>query len=45
MYEACVEALSNCEKKLIPGNKVGEIFDIHARTLDDHGYQKSRINA
>jgi Xaa-Pro dipeptidase len=45
MYEACVEALSNCEKKLIPGNKVGEIFDIHARTLDDHGYQKSRMNA
>ena len=45
MYEACAKALSNCEKKLIPGNKVGEIFDIHARTLDDHGYQKSRMNA
>ena len=40
MYDACVDALTNCEKKLIPGNTVGEVFDIHARTLDNHGYKK-----
>jgi Xaa-Pro dipeptidase len=45
MHEACVEALKNCEKKLIPGNKVGEIFDIHAKTFDDLGYNKARMNA
>ena len=45
MHEACVDALSNCEKKLIPGNKVGEVFDAHAKIFDSHGYNKSRMNA
>ena len=45
MYDACVDALTNCEKKLIPENTVGEVFDIHAKTLDDHGYKNSRMNA
>ena len=45
MHEACVEALKNCEKKLIPGNKVGEVFDIHAKTFDDLGFSKARMNA
>ena len=45
MHEACVQALKNCESKLIPGNKVGEVFDIHAKTFDDLGYNKARMNA
>ena len=45
MHEACVEALTNCENKLKPGNKIGEVFDIHAKTFDDLGYNKSRMNA
>jgi len=45
MYDACVAALANCEKKLIPENTVGEVFDVHAKTLDDHGYKNSRMNA
>ena len=45
MHEACVEALSNCEKKLIPGNKIGEVFDVHANTFDELGFNKSRMNA
>ncbi len=45
MHEACVEALKNCEEKLKPGNKVGEVFDIHAKTFDEHGYNKARMNA
>ena len=45
MYEACVEALTKCEKKLVPGNTVGEVFDTHAKTFDDLGYKKSRMNA
>ena len=45
MYEACLEALQNCEKKLIPGNTVGEVFDVHAQIFDNRGYNKSRMNA
>jgi Xaa-Pro dipeptidase len=45
MHEACVEALTNCEKKLIPGSTVGEVFDVHAKTFDKLGYNKARMNA
>jgi len=45
MHEACVEALKNCENKLKPGNKVGEVFDVHAKTFDELGYKSSRMNA
>ncbi len=45
MHEACVEALKNCETKLKPGNKIGEVFDIHAKTFDDLGFNKARMNA
>ena len=45
IYEACVEALKACEKKLKPGNKVGEVFDVHAEIFDKFGYKKSRMNA
>tara|TARA_B100000575_G_C23045140_1_gene601601 strand:- start:41 stop:1192 length:1152 start_codon:yes stop_codon:yes gene_type:complete len=45
MHEACVEALSKCEEKLIPGNKIGEVFDVHAKTFDDLGFNDCRMNA
>ena len=45
MYEACAEALNACQNKLKPGNKVGEVFDIHANTLDKFGFKDSRMNA
>ncbi len=45
MHEACVEALTNCENKLKPGNKIGEVFDVHAKTFDDHGFKNARMNA
>ncbi len=45
MHEACIEALKNCEKKLKPGNKIGEVFDIHAKVFDDLGYKNCRMNA
>ena len=45
MYEACVEALKACENKLKPGNKVGEVFDVHTEVFDRLGYKKSRMNA
>ena len=45
MHTSCLEALINCEKKLIPGNAVGDVFDIHAQTFDNSGYKKARMNA
>jgi len=45
MHEACVEALNNCANTLIPGKKAGDVFDIHAKTFDDLGYNKARMNA
>jgi Xaa-Pro dipeptidase len=45
MHEACLEALSNCEKKLKPGNKVGDVFDTHAEIVDKLGFKRSRMNA
>ena len=45
MHEACIEALHNCEKKLKPGNKIGEVFEAHANTLDNLGYKNDRMNA
>ncbi len=45
MHEACLEALTNCEGKLIPGNTVGDVFDTHAKTFDSLGYNNSRMNA
>ena len=45
MHEACIEALTNCVKTLVPGNKLGEVFDAHAKTFDNLGYNKARMNA
>ena len=45
MHEACVEALTNCVNVLVPGKTAGEVFDIHAKTLDDLGFNKARMNA
>ena len=45
MHKACLEALTKCKEKLIPGNTIGEVFNEHAKTLDNHGFNKSRMNA
>ena len=45
MHEACVDALTNCVKTLIPGKTAGDVFDAHAKTFDDLGFKKARMNA
>ena len=45
MHEACLEALTKCKEKLISGNTVGDVFNEHAKTFDNLGYKKSRMNA
>ena len=45
MHEACVEALSNCVNTLVPGKTAGDVFDTHAKTFADLGFNKARMNA
>ena len=45
MHEACIEALTNCVKTLVPGKTAGDIFDVHAETFDNLGFNKARMNA
>ena len=45
MHEACIEALTNCVKTLVPGKTAGDVFDSHAKTFDDLGFNKARMNA
>jgi Xaa-Pro dipeptidase len=45
MHEACVDALTNCVKTLVPGKTAGDVFDAHAKTFDDLGFNKARMNA
>ena len=45
MHEACLEALANCKSTLLPGKTAGDVFDIHAKTFDNLGFNKARMNA
>ncbi len=45
MHDAAVAALKACEEQLRPGKTAGDVFDAHARTVDDHGLQHARLNA
>jgi len=45
MHAAAVEALEACRKTLRPGKTFGDLFDVHAGTIDRHGYERARLNA
>ncbi|MDE0309460.1 MAG: Xaa-Pro peptidase family protein [Acidiferrobacterales bacterium] len=45
MSAACEHAISACKDVLVPGASVGEVFDTHARIMDDHGFRNMRMNA
>ena len=45
MHEACVAAMDACLDALRPGRPIGEVFDAHARVLDDAGCKAHRLNA
>ena len=45
MHAATVEALLACEDAIRPGAAMGEVFDVHARVLDAHGFSHARLNA
>jgi Xaa-Pro dipeptidase len=45
MHAACLDAMAACVEALKPGRPVGEVFDAHARVLDDAGFEAHRMNA
>ncbi|MEM8744045.1 MAG: Xaa-Pro peptidase family protein [Pseudomonadota bacterium] len=45
LYAASRDALQACEEALAPGNTVADVFDAHARTLDQAGLERYRLNA
>ena len=45
MDAAAREALAAVEAKLQPGSTAGDVFDAHARVMDEHGMTAHRLNA
>jgi Xaa-Pro dipeptidase len=45
MHMVAVAALEACKAALVPGEPIGDVFDAHARVLDEAGYQAHRMNA
>jgi Xaa-Pro dipeptidase len=45
LYKACLETITAIEEVLRPGNTFGDVFDTHARILDERGLTRHRLNA
>ena len=45
MHSACSDAMEACLEKIKPGLPMGQVFDEHAKRLDDAGYRDHRMNA
>ena len=45
MLDACTAALEACEDTLRPGRTVGEVFDVHAKVMIEHGYGEAYLHA
>ncbi|MGK6312424.1 M24 family metallopeptidase [Neorhizobium sp. DT-125] len=45
LYRACRETIQAIEEVLRPGHTFGDVFDTHARILDERGLSRHRLNA
>ena len=45
MHKACGDALNACQAALRPGRTVGEVFDVHAKVLNDAGFGRASMSA
>ena len=45
MHKACADAMEACLDKVRPGSAMGEVFDAHARVMDQSGMAEHRLNA
>ncbi|MBB4063409.1 M24 family metallopeptidase [Gellertiella hungarica] len=45
LYEACRETIQAIEAVLRPGHTFGDVFDVHARIMDERDLARHRLNA
>ncbi len=45
LYDAALAALRAAERAMTPGNTFGDVFDAHARIMEEHGLTRHRLNA
>ncbi|MCQ1575026.1 Xaa-Pro peptidase family protein [Neorhizobium galegae] len=45
LHKACLETITSIEEVLHPGQTFGDVFDTHARILDERGLSRHRLNA
>ena len=45
MYPVAIDALTAARQALRPGRPIGEVFDAHARVIDNAGMAEHRLNA
>ncbi len=45
LYNACLENIQAIETVLKPGQTFGDVFDVHARIMDERGLARHRLNA
>ena len=45
LYSACRETIEAVEAVLTPGHTFGDVFDMHARIMDERGLARHRLNA
>ncbi len=45
LYNACLENLQAIETVLKPGHTFGDVFDMHAKIMDERGLARHRLNA
>jgi Xaa-Pro dipeptidase len=45
LFSACLETLQAIETILMPGHTFGDVFDMHARIMDERGLARHRLNA
>ncbi|MEK1872737.1 MAG: Xaa-Pro peptidase family protein [Rhizobium altiplani] len=45
LYNACFETIQAIETVLRPGHSFGDVFDMHAKIMDERGLSRHRLNA
>ncbi|KRB50856.1 Xaa-Pro dipeptidase [Rhizobium sp. Root708] len=45
LYNACLETMQAAETVLTPGKVFGDVFDMHAKIMDERGLARHRLNA
>lgn len=45
LYSACLQNLTAIQEVLHPGKTFGDVFDVHARVMDERGLTRHRLNS